>query len=104
MQIFSNIIGNGVKFVAEGIKPRLRIWAEQDLTQVRLSVEDNGIGIAADQQEKIFGIFQQVNRSFEGTGIGLAIVKKAVERLGGRVGLQSEPGRGSTFWVELQLA
>ncbi len=104
MQIFSNIMGNGVKFVAGGIKPHLRIWAEQDLTQVRLSVEDNGIGIAADQQEKIFGIFQQVNRSFEGTGIGLAIVKKAVERMGGRVGLRSEPDRGSTFWVELQLA
>jgi signal transduction histidine kinase len=65
-------------------------------------VEDNGIGIAPDQQEKIFHIFQQVEPGFEGTGIGLAIVRKAVERMGGKVGVISELGQGSTFWIELK--
>ena len=65
-------------------------------------MQDNGIGIAPDQFEKIFAIFQRVNKGYEGTGIGLAIVKKAIERMGGRVGLVSEPGAGSTFWIELK--
>ena len=62
------------------------------------------IGIATDQQQKIFEMFQRVEMSFEGTGIGLAIVKKAVERMGGKVGVESEVEKGSTFWVELQRA
>jgi signal transduction histidine kinase len=65
-------------------------------------VQDNGIGIAPDQHERIFGIFQRINKSAPGTGIGLAIVKKATERMGGRVGVQSAPRKGSTFWIELQ--
>jgi len=101
-QIFSNLMGNAVKFVLPGTKPRLKVWAEAQEKSVRLHVQDNGIGIAQDQHEKIFGIFQQVNKNYEGTGIGLAIVKKAVERMGGKVGLQSEPGRGSIFWIELR--
>ena len=96
-QIFSNLMGNAVKFVSPGVKPRLKLWSEQQARSVRLFVQDNGIGIAADQHERIFGIFQRVNKNFEGTGIGLAIVKKAVERIGGKVGLQSEPGQGSNF-------
>ena len=100
-QCFSNLLGNAVKFVAPGVKPRLKLWSEQQARSVRLFVQDNGIGIPADQYEKIFGIFQRVNKNYEGTGIGLAIVKKAVERIGGKVGLQSEPGHGSTFWIEL---
>jgi signal transduction histidine kinase len=66
-------------------------------------VEDNGIGIPKEAQEKIFGMFQRMHRESEypGTGIGLAIVKKAVERMGGEVGLESEPGKGSKFWIEL---
>ena len=70
---------------------------------MRLFVKDNGIGIALDQQEKIFEIFQQVEKAPDSTGIGLAIVKKAIERMGGIVGVQSEPGHGSTFWIELNL-
>lgn len=103
-QIFSNLMGNAVKFVAPGVRPKLKLWAEWHGPIVRILVQDNGIGIEPDQHEKIFGIFQQVDNSFEGTGIGLAIVKKAVERIGGRVGLQSELDRGTTFWVELPAA
>jgi PAS domain S-box-containing protein len=103
-QILSNLLGNAAKFVLPGTKPSIKVWAEPQGHCVRLFVQDNGIGIAADHQERIFGIFQRVDKSFEGTGIGLAIVKKAVERLGGKVGVQSEPGRGSTFWVEVPQA
>jgi len=102
-QTFANLMGNAVKFVSPGVKPQVEVWAESQADRVRICIRDNGIGIAADQHEKIFGIFQRVNKNYEGTGIGLAIVKKAVERLGGKVGLESEPGRGSTFWTELLL-
>jgi PAS domain S-box-containing protein len=105
LQIFSNFLGNAVKFVAPGVKPQVKVWAERpDSSRVRLLFKDNGIGIAQDQHEKIFCIFQQVSKDFEGTGIGLAIVKKAVERMGGKVGLQSELDHGSTFWIEIQPA
>ena len=100
-QIFSNLIGNAVKFVSPGVKPQVKVWAERRASHVRLFVKDNGIGIEADQHDKIFSIFQQVSKDFEGTGIGLAIVKKAVERMGGKVGLESELDRGSTFWIEI---
>ncbi len=104
MQIFSNFLGNAVKFVPTGVKPRIRIYSELHPPYVRYLVQDNGIGIARDQHEKIFSIFQQVNKNLDGTGIGLAIVKKAVDRMGGKVGLYSELDRGSTFWVELRTA
>jgi PAS domain S-box-containing protein len=103
-QIFSNLMGNAVKFVRPGGRPDIRIWAEASGRRARIFVQDHGIGIAADQHEKIFGIFQQASKSYEGTGIGLAIVKKAIERIGGRIGLWSEPDRGSTFWIDAQMA
>lgn len=102
-QVFSNLLGNAVKFVPVGTKPRIRVWAETTAHAARVHVRDNGIGIAPDQQEKIFELFAQVDRGYGGTGIGLAIVKKTVERLRGRLGLTSTPGEGSTFWVELPL-
>jgi signal transduction histidine kinase len=71
---------------------------------VRIWFEDNGIGIDKEYQDKIWVMFQRLNKSYPGTGIGLALVRKAVERMGGRVGLESEPGHGSRFWIELQLA
>jgi signal transduction histidine kinase len=67
-------------------------------------VRDNGIGIEPEAHEKIFHMFHQLDRSFEGTGIGLAVVRKAAERMGGNVGLKSELNRGSTFHLELNLA
>jgi PAS domain S-box-containing protein len=113
-QCFGNLLGNAAKFVAPSVKPRIRVWAEEkhgsvetsgnrDGGRVRIWVEDNGIGIPKHAQEKIFGMFQRLHRENEypGTGIGLAIVRKAAERMGGKVSLESEPGKGSRFWVEL---
>ncbi|MDB6022603.1 MAG: domain S-box protein [Pedosphaera sp.] len=104
VQCISNLLGNAVKFVPPGVMPRVRIWAEHRDDRVRLWFEDNGIGIAKRHQDKIFGIFQRLSSEYEGTGIGLAIVRKAVERMGGAVGLESEPGKGSRFWLELLRA
>jgi len=115
-QCLSNLLGNAVKFVAPGVEPKVWVWAEiidppegrgsgavnQTGRIVRLCIRDNGIGIATQSHDVIFGIFQRLSKKYEGTGIGLAIVKKAVERMGGRVGLTSEPGKGSTFWLELK--
>src|SRR4051812_20552913 len=100
----SNLIGNGIKFVREGVTPRVEIWAESTGDRVRLFVRDNGIGIEPEAHDKIFRIFYQLDRSYEGTGIGLSIVRKAAERMGGSVGLTSELNRGSTFHLELALA
>lgn len=69
---------------------------------VRVWVEDNGVGIPKESQSRLFGMFQRLTPGYEGTGIGLAIVRKVVERIGGRVGVESEEGQGSRFWVELQ--
>jgi hypothetical protein len=71
---------------------------------VRVIFEDNGIGIEKQAQERIFGIFERLSSEYQGTGIGLAIVKKAAEKMGGSVGVRSEPGKGSRFWVELERA
>lgn len=111
VMLVSNLVSDGLKFVPTGVKPRLRIWAEvlEDGAQearkrVRLWEEDNGIGIAANDQEKVFGVFQRLHSksAYQGTGLGLSIVRKAAERMGGRAGVESEPGRGSRFWVELK--
>ncbi len=71
---------------------------------VRIWFEDNGIGIAKEHQHRIFDMFQQLDKSCEGTGIGLALVRKNAERMGGKVGVESEPGQGSRFWIELEEA
>jgi PAS domain S-box-containing protein len=102
-QCFSNLLDNAVKFVAPGTRPRVRIWTEARDEVVRVWVQDNGIGIPKEHQERIFGMFQRLHGidNYPGTGIGLAIVRKAVERLNGVVGVDSEAGKGSRFWVEL---
>ena len=105
-QVFSNLLGNAVKFVPAGRTPEIRISAETHADTVKVLVADNGIGINTKDYERIFHIFEQVHQSgaYPGTGIGLSIVKKAVERMGGRVGVTSEPGKGSCFWLELRKA
>jgi signal transduction histidine kinase len=103
-QCLSNLIGNAVKFIAPGTTPRIRIWAEPLETHIRLYIEDNGIGIASEDHDRIFRMFERLNRpeEYEGTGIGLTIVRKAVERMKGRVDFQSDPGRGTKFWIDLR--
>lgn len=113
-QCLTNLLGNAVKFVGKGETPRVRVRTERvpgpgpgeggaAPGRVRIWVEDQGIGIAPGQREKIFEIFQRLNprTEYEGTGIGLTIVRKAVERMGGRVGVEPAPDRGSWFWLEL---
>lgn len=101
-QCFSNLLGNAVKFVARGTVPEVRVRADRIDGVVRLWFEDNGIGIPAEMQSRVFLMFQRASKEFEGTGIGLALVRKVAERMGGRVGVVSEPGQGSRFWVELK--
>lgn len=101
-QVVTNLITNSIKFVPPGVDPRVRLRAEHRGPLVRLWVEDNGIGIAPDQQGRLFRLFERLNQDYRGTGVGLAIVKRAVERMGGHVGVESSVGKGSRFWVELQ--
>jgi len=105
-QCISNILGNAVKFVTPGVTPQVRVWSEiiHEGAMSRLFFKDNGPGIPAQAHKRIFGIFERVSNAGEGTGIGLSIVKKGVERMGGTVGLESEPGKGSIFWLDLKLS
>jgi light-regulated signal transduction histidine kinase (bacteriophytochrome) len=100
------IVCNAVKFVPQGVSPVVAIKAEKRDSHVRLWVQDNGIGIAPEDQQRIFEVFQNVHPQsrFEGNGIGLAIAKRAVIRLGGDIGVESAIGRGSRFWIELPSA
>ncbi|MDZ8081018.1 MAG: ATP-binding protein [Nostoc sp. SerVER01] len=102
-QIITNLITNAIKFVAPGIQPQVRIWTEHCESCVRLWVEDNGIGISPQHWERIFGVFERLHsiEAYPGTGIGLAIVRKGIERMGGQVGMESEVSQGSRFWIEL---
>ena len=103
LQVVVNLLSNAIKFVAPGIQPQVRISAGTEGEFVRLWVEDNGIGISSEKRSQIFGVFERLHgeETYPGTGIGLAIVRKAVERMGGEVGVESQVGQGSRFWVRL---
>jgi signal transduction histidine kinase len=103
VQVISNLLSNAIKFVAPGVRPVLRLTVEQRPGWVRLWLADNGLGIAADHQERVFKIFERLHgvENYPGTGIGLAIVQKALTRMGGRVGVESVPDEGCRFWIEL---
>lgn len=102
-QIAANLIGNALKFVAPEVRPQVAVRAEAREKWVRIWVEDNGIGIEPAYHAKIFGLFERLHldKQYRGTGLGLAIVQKGAERMGGSAGVESEPGQGSRFWVEL---
>ncbi|HZV34141.1 MAG TPA: ATP-binding protein [Verrucomicrobiae bacterium] len=105
-QCVSNLLGNAVKFVAPKTIPRVRIRPETMGKHARVWFEDNGIGVDPADHERIFNLFERVhaNNDYPGTGIGLSIVKKAIERMGGSVGVESKPGHGSRFYIQLPLA
>jgi signal transduction histidine kinase len=105
-QVVQNLIGNAIKFTAPDVRPKVKVHAESKGDSVRLWVEDNGIGIDVADQERIFGIFQRLHgvESYPGTGIGLAIARKAVRRMNGNIGVRSAPGAGSSFRVDLGKA
>ena len=109
--VLIHLVSNALKFVNPGTRPEVSLWTEVQSDKlrgsfVRLWVKDNGIGIPARSLEKVFGVFERLHprEMYPGTGMGLALVKRAVERMGGRVGVESEPGKGSRFWAELQAA
>jgi PAS domain S-box-containing protein len=105
-QVFYNLISNGLKFVAAETNPQIEVWTEPQKGALRVWVTDRGIGIASQYHQKIFGLFQRLHshEAYPGTGIGLALVRKGLERMGGRIGLESEPGQGTRFWFELNRA
>jgi len=106
IQVLTNLLSNALKFVASGTRPQVRVFAEARDQSIRLWVEDNGLGIAPEHLQRIFMPFERLHgpASYPGTGIGLAIVSKGMERVGGKVGVESELGRGSRFWIELPTA
>jgi signal transduction histidine kinase len=104
-QCISNLLSNALKFVPRDKTPVVKVWAVLSGKNVRLNVEDNGIGIPPADQKRIFELFQRVasqrKQTFEGTGIGLAVVARAMEKMGGTFGVESQLGHGSRFWIEL---
>lgn len=99
--VFQNLISNALKYHGGG-RPRIRIWAEREPEWWRIHVQDDGIGIAPEHRDRIFEVFKRLHgREVAGTGIGLAICKKVVERCGGAIGVDPAPGRGSRFWFTL---
>ncbi|MGE5491247.1 MAG: ATP-binding protein [Actinomycetota bacterium] len=105
-QVLRNLVGNALKYSAKAAHPEVEIGGESDGERCRLWVRDNGIGFDMAYREEIFQIFRRLHgaQEFFGTGVGLALVKKAMDRMGGRVWAESAPGEGATFYLELVCA
>jgi signal transduction histidine kinase len=105
-QCLSNLLGNAVKFARPNEPLKIRVRTEPRGDRVALWVEDNGIGIEPQYHSRIFGLFERLHSEHEypGTGMGLAIVRRATERMGGKIGFESKPGVGTRFWMELRAA
>jgi len=105
-QILFNLINNGLKFYPPGSTPHVEVKARREGKSVAIEVCDEGIGIASQHQERIFQVFERLhsNDAYPGTGIGLAIVKRGITRMGGTVQVESAPGKGSTFFISLRAA
>ena len=105
-QVLANLLYNAVKFVAPDVEPAVVVSGEDRGEFVRVWVEDNGIGISPEDVGKLFRLFERLSsrKQYPGTGVGLAVVKRAVELLGGAVGVEPAAGGGSRFWFELRKA
>lgn len=99
----TNLLSNAIKFVPEGVRPEITVSASVSQDLCRIVVDDNGIGISEENQQRIFLPFVRLysEQDVPGIGLGLPSVRKAVELMGGRVGVESKPGQGSRFWIEL---
>lgn len=105
-QVIANLLTNAIKFVAQGVVPRIEIRASEEGGAVRLSIGDNGIGIAPEHREHVFGVFERLHghEHYPGTGIGLAIVKKGLERMDGSVRILDREGGGTIFELTMRAA
>jgi PAS domain S-box-containing protein len=106
-QCVSNLLSNGAKFVSPGTTPRVEVSAQAIANgAIRVWFKDNGIGIAPENHKRIFRLFERIHAAteYDGTGIGLTIVRKATERMGAQVGFNSKLGQGSQFWIQLTKA
>lgn len=101
-QVLTNLISNAAKFQQDGVPVHITVRAEHQADRVRIWIEDDGIGIASEHQERIFNVFERLHgdETYPGTGIGLAIVKEGMALMGGSAGVESELGRGSRFWID----
>ena len=102
VQLFQNLIGNALKFKGEQ-RPRVEVRAERDGSYWLFSVRDNGVGFDQKYADRVFGVFKRLhrNRDIPGTGIGLAICQRIIDRHGGRIWAESTPGKGATFYFTL---
>ncbi len=98
-----NLISNGVKYVKPGVAPCVQVWTERQGSSVCLMFRDNGIGLTAEDQQRIFTPFVRLHgvEDYPGLGLGLSATKRVVEIIGGQIGVSSTPENGSTFWIEL---
>ena len=103
VQLFQNLLANAVKFRSEA-PPEVHVSAERKGEEWVFSVEDNGIGIETDRTQEIFKLFHRLQPELPGTGIGLALCQRIVERHGGRIWVESRPGQGSTFFFTLPVS
>jgi signal transduction histidine kinase len=104
--LVNNLVSNALKFVAPNVRPQIGIRAESAGPRVRLSVQDNGIGVEPKDMRRLFEVFQRLNAkgAYPGTGLGLAIVREGARRMGACAGVESQPANGSRFWIEFQAA
>jgi PAS domain S-box-containing protein len=104
-QVLTNLLVNACKFVAPGVQPVIAVAAEIRAQTVHVSITDNGIGIAPEHHDRIFNVFERLHgqETYAGTGIGLALVRRALERMGGQVGVESRIGAGTRFWFDIRL-
>jgi PAS domain S-box-containing protein len=106
VRLFENLLSNAIKFRRQGEQPRIHVSAERQANEWVLRVADNGIGFAPEQAKAIFDPFKRLHstREYPGSGIGLAACRRIVERYGGRIGAESRPGEGSTFWFTVPVS